>query len=162
MMLRHFLLCSILPHTPANPWGPNSHVQNYPWSPGIPWRPPCLSNPPRATRPHIQVPPTAMLYAPSPIRLHRSGCPILEQIASWDSQRILGEIFQGAPACPLAVPVPRSTHLTHLLSQPILSAHIDPRKNSHPNDPSHIPSSSIVVFTASYANKNDLICVCLD
>ncbi len=68
--------------TPANPWGPNSHVQDYPWSPGIPHgiylR---LSNPPRATRPRIQVPPTAMLYAPSPIRLHHSGCPILEQIA---------------------------------------------------------------------------------
>ncbi len=36
-----------------------------------------LSNPPRATRPRIQVPPTAMLYAPSPIRLHHSGSPIL-------------------------------------------------------------------------------------
>ncbi len=36
--------------------------------------------------------------------------------------------------------VPRSTHLTHLLQQPIPLAHIDPRKNSHPNDPSHIPT----------------------
>ncbi len=111
---------SILPHTPTNPWGPNSHVQDYPWSPGIPH---CvhlrLFNPPRVTWPRIQAPLRAMLYAPSPIRLHRSGCPILEQIAGWDSQRVLGEIFQGTPGCPLAVPVPRSTHLTHLLSQPI-------------------------------------------
>ncbi len=77
---------------------------------------------------------------PSPIRLHHSGCSILEQITGWDSQRILGEIFQGIPRCPLAVTVPWSTHLTHLLPQPIPSAHIDPRKNSHPNDPSHIPT----------------------
>ncbi len=95
-----------------------------------------LSDPPRATWPRIQVPATAMLYAPAPIRLHHSGCPISEQIAGYDSQRIIGEIFQGTPGCPLAVPVPRSTHL---LSQPIPSAHIDPRKTSHPNDPSHIP-----------------------
>ncbi len=104
----------ILPDTPANPWGPNSHVQDYPWSHGIPHgihlR---LSNPPRATRSRIHVPPTAMLYAPSPIRLHHSGCPILEQTAFWESQRIVGEIFQGTSGCPLAVPVPQSTHLTH-------------------------------------------------
>ncbi len=87
-------------------------------------------NPKRATRPRIQVPPTTMLCAPSPIRLHFSGCPILEQTAGWDSQRIVGEIFKGAPGCPLAVPVSRSTHLTLLLPQPIPSAHIDPRKNS--------------------------------
>ncbi len=37
-----------------------------------------------------------------------------------------------------ALPVPRSIHLTHLQSQSIPSAHIDPRKNSHRNDPSHI------------------------
>ncbi len=73
---------SILPHTPANPWGPNSHVKDYPWPPGIPHGVHLrLSNPPRATRPPIRVPPTAMLNAPSPIRLHHSGCPILEQIA---------------------------------------------------------------------------------
>ncbi len=57
------------------------------------------------------------------------------------------------PGCQLAVLVIRSTHLTHLLPQPIPSAHIDPRKKL-PNDPSHIPPhhptwSIIVVFTAS-------------
>ncbi len=75
---------SILVHTPANPWGPNSHVQDYPWSPGIPHGVHLrLSNPPRATRPRLQVPPTAMLDAPSPIRLHHSDWPILEQIAGY-------------------------------------------------------------------------------
>ncbi len=39
------------------------------------------SKPPRATRPRLQVPPTSMLYAPSPIRHHHSGCPILERTA---------------------------------------------------------------------------------
>ncbi len=111
---------SILPHTPPNPWVRNSHAQDYLWSLGIPHgihlR---LSNPPRATRPRIQVPSTAMLYAPSPIRFYHSGCPILEQAAGWDSQRILGEIFQDTPGCPLAVPVPRSTHLIRLLPQHI-------------------------------------------
>ncbi len=66
------------------------------------------------------------------------GLSILEQIAGWYSQHILGEIFQGTPGCPLAVTVPRSTHLTHLLPQPIPSEHITQSKNSHPNDPSHI------------------------
>ncbi len=61
-----------------------------------------------------------------------SGCPILEQTNGCDIQRILGEIFQDTPGCPLAVPDPRSTHLTHLLSQPISSAHIDPRKKLTP------------------------------
>ncbi len=111
----------------------------------------------RATRPRLQVPPTAMLYAPSPIRLQNSDCPILEQTAGWDGQRILGEIFQDTPGCPLSAPVPRSTHLPHLLSQPFLSAHIDHVKNSHPRDPSHHTWSFIVVFAASYANKNDMI-----
>ncbi len=120
---------SILHRTPANPWSPNSHVQDYPWSLGIPHGVHlCTSNPQRATRPRLQVPPTVMLYAPSPIRLHNSGCPILEQTTGWDSQHIVFEIFQDTPGCPLAVPVPRSTHLTHLLSQPIPSAYIDPRK----------------------------------
>ncbi len=69
-------------YTPANPWRPKSHGQDYPWSPGVPYGVNfCLSNPPRATRPRIEVPPTAMLYAPSPFRLHHSGCSILEQIA---------------------------------------------------------------------------------
>ncbi len=31
-------------------------------------------------------------------------------------QRIVGETFQGTPGCPLAVPLPRSTHITHSLS----------------------------------------------
>ncbi len=35
-----------------------------------------------STRKGLQVPPTTMLYTPSPIRLYHSGCPILEQIAS--------------------------------------------------------------------------------
>ncbi len=120
---------SILPHKPAIPWRPNSHVQDYPWSPGIPHGVQLhTSNPQRSTQPRLQVPPTAMMYAPSPIRLHDSGCPILEQIAGWDILRILGEIFRDTPGCPLAVLVPRSTHLAHLLSQPIPSAHIDPCK----------------------------------
>ncbi len=119
---------SILPHRPTNPWRPSNHVQDYPWSHGIPHGVRLrTSNPHRATRPHLQVPPTAMLYAPSPIRLHASGCPILEQTTGWYSQRILGEILQDTPRCSLAVLVPRSTHLTHFLSQPIPSTHIDPR-----------------------------------
>ncbi len=104
---------SILPHTPANPLRPKSHAPDYP---------------PRATRPRIQGPPTAMLYAPSPIFPRNSGCPILEQITDWDSQRLLGEILQDTPGYPLVVPVPRSTHWIHLLPQPISLAHIDPRK----------------------------------
>ncbi len=90
------------------------------------------SNPQRATRPRLQVPPTAMLYVPSPIRLRNAGCLILEQTTGWDSQRILGEMSQGTPGCPLADSVPQSTHLTHTLSQPIPSAHIDPRKKLPP------------------------------
>ncbi len=38
--------------------------------------------PQRATRPRLQAPPKAMLYAPSPIRLHNSRCRILEQTTS--------------------------------------------------------------------------------
>ncbi len=61
-----------------NPWRPNSHIQGYPWSPGIShvvhFR---TSNPQRDRPPSLQVPPTVMLYAPSPIRVHHSGCPIL-------------------------------------------------------------------------------------
>ncbi len=72
-----------------------------------------------------------MVYAPSPIRLHNLGCLILEQTTGWDNQRVLGKIFQGTPGCPLAAPVPRSNHQTHLLSHPISSAHIDPRKTIH-------------------------------
>ncbi len=50
---------SILPHKPANPWRPNSHVQDYPWSPGIPHGVQLhTSNPQRSTQPHRQVPPT--------------------------------------------------------------------------------------------------------
>ncbi len=133
----------ILPHTLANPWGPNSHVQDYWWSPGIRHGVHLrLSNPPRATRPRIQVPQIAMLYTPSPIRLHHSGCPILEQITGWDSQRILGVIFPGTPGYTLAVPVPRSTHLTHLLPQPIPLSHINPRKKLTPKWPfPYIPST---------------------
>ncbi len=71
----------ILPHTPANPWIPNNLVQDYPWSLGIPH---CVhlrtSNPQRATRPRQPLPSTAMLYAPSPTRFHRSDCSVLEQI----------------------------------------------------------------------------------
>ncbi len=102
---------SILPYTLANPWRPNCHVQDYPWSPGIPrgvhLR---IANPQRATRPRLKFSPTEMLYPVSPIRLHNSGCPILEQTAGWNSPRTLGEIFQDTSGCPLAVPVPRSTH----------------------------------------------------
>ncbi len=36
-------------------------------------------NPQRATWPGLQVLPTEMLFATSPIRIHNSGCPILEQ-----------------------------------------------------------------------------------
>ncbi len=76
---KHSVECLV---TVANPWGPNSHVQDYPWSPGIHHGVHVrLYNPARATRPRIQVPPTAMLYAPSPIRLHYSGYPILEHTA---------------------------------------------------------------------------------
>ncbi len=73
-----------------------------------------------------------MLCTSSPIRFHNSGCPILEQITFWDGQRLLGEIFQDTPGCPQAVPVPRNTHQTHLLSQPIPLAHNDPRKKLRP------------------------------
>ncbi len=50
-------------YSPSHTWRPNSHVQVYPLSPGIPHdfhlRP---SNPQRATRPRLQVPPIEMLY----------------------------------------------------------------------------------------------------
>ncbi len=107
---------------PVNPWRPYSHVQDYPW---IILEFPVASTfaHPNRKGPSGQVPPPAMLYAPSPIRLHNSGCPILEQTAGLDSQRILDGIFQDTPGYPLAVPVPRSTHLTQLLSQTISSAH---------------------------------------
>ncbi len=72
----------ILSQTMVNPRRLNSHVQDYPWSPGIPhgihFR---TSNSQRATRPRLQVSPTAMLYAPLSIRLHNLGCPTLEQTA---------------------------------------------------------------------------------
>ncbi len=151
----HYVQFSANKFQPVNPWRPYSHVQDYPWSPGIPHGVHLrTSNPKRATRPRPQVPPTAMLYAPSPIHLHNSGFPILEQTADWDSQRILGGIFKDTPGYPLAAPVPRSTHLTQLLSQPIPSAHIGPRKKTHTQMTlpiySHYPTwSLIVVFTAS-------------
>ncbi len=96
----------------------------------------------------LHVPPTSMLYTPSPIRLHSSDCPILEQITGWDSQRLLGEIFQGTPGCPLAVPVPRSTHLTHLLSKPVPLAYIDPRKKLTPKW--LFPPPHLVVYNSIY------------
>ncbi len=54
--------------------------------------------------------------------------------------------------CPLAVPVPRSTHLTPLLSKPIPSAHINlHKKNSHPNNPSHMPSPPhLAIYSSLY------------
>ncbi len=107
---------------------------------------------PTRNRPRLQVPPAEMFHAPSPIRLHNLGCPILEQTAGWDSQRIISEIFQDTPGHLLAVPVPRSTHITHLLSQPVPSAHIDPRKKLTLKWPfpytNTTPWSFIVVFTA--------------
>ncbi len=56
--------------------------------------------------------------------------------------------------CRLAVPVPRSTHLAHLLSQPIPSAHIDLRKKTQPQMSltmyPHNPTCSLIgVFSAS-------------
>ncbi len=66
------------------------------------------------------------------IRFHHLGTPILEQTAAGDSQRILGEILQDTPVRPLAVPVPRCTHINHILPQPIPSAHINPLKNLTP------------------------------
>ncbi len=96
--------------TLANPWRPNSHVQDYPWSLGISHGVHLrTSNPQMATPPRLQLPPTVMLYAPSPIRPHNSSCHILEQNTVPDSQRLLGEIFQNSPGCPLVAPVPRST-----------------------------------------------------
>ncbi len=82
----------ILSYTPANPWRSNIDVQDYPWSSGIPHGVHLrTSDPQRTTRSRLQVPPTAMLYAPSPIRLHNSSCPIFEQSAGRDSQRIRTE-----------------------------------------------------------------------
>ncbi len=120
---------SILPHTPANPWRPNIHVQDCPWSSGIPHDVHLRkSNQLRATRPRLQVPPTEVLYTPSPIC--HSGCPILEEIVNTSSVKSFKTLMDAhwQPLFP-EVPIP----------QPILSAHIDPRKNSHPNDTSHIP-----------------------
>ncbi len=77
---------------------------------------------------------------------HSFGCNVvchpsqMRLKCGWDSQRILGEIFQGTHGCPLAVPVSWSNHQAHLLPQPIPSSHINPRKSSHLNDPSHIPT----------------------
>ncbi len=56
--------------------------------------------------------------------------------------------------CPRAVPVPRSTHLAHLLSQPIPSAHINLRKKTLTRMtltvyPHHPTWSFKVVFNAS-------------
>ncbi len=127
--------------TPANLWGPFSHVQDYPWSPGIPHgNHLCLSNPPRATRPRIQVPPTAMLHEPSPIRLHRPGSPFWNKLPAAIVNASSVKSFKALLNTRWQFPVPRGTHLTHLLPQPIPSAHIDSHKNSHPNDPSHIPT----------------------
>ncbi len=117
--LKQLLLFSL---TPVNPCRSNIIVQDYPWSCGIPngVRLP-TPNSQRAKRPRLQVPPTEMLYVPSVIFLHHSGCPILEQTADRDSQRIRGEIFQNTPGCPLTVPVPRTTHLPTSSHNPFLS-----------------------------------------
>ncbi len=70
-----------------------------------------------------------------------------------DSQRIVGEIFQGTPGCPLAVPVHDGpTRLTHLLPQPIPSAHIDPRKNSHLMTLLIYPHHPLVVNNSLYCS----------
>ncbi len=87
----------------------------------------------------------AVANSPSP-----SGLIILEQTAGWDSQRILGEIFQGSAGRILAVPVPRSTHLTHLLLQPIPSAHIDPRKKTALMTLPIYPHYPLVVYRGNY------------
>ncbi len=152
---------SLLPHTPVNPWGPNSHVQDYPWFPGLPHDVHLrLSNPPRTTLPRIQVTPTARLYAPSPIRLHHSGCPILEQIPGLSCQRILGEIFQGTPGCPLTAPVPQITHPTHLLTQPLPQHTTSHAKTHTPMTLPIYPHHPLVVYSSIYCSvdqKNDLI-----
>ncbi len=148
---------TILPYTPAIPWRSNIHVQGCPWSSGIPhavhFHTFC---PQRATRPRLQVSTTEMIYVPSPIGLHHSGCTILEQPASSTSQRILGEILQDTPGCPLAVPVPRGTHLTNLRPQSIPSAHIDPRKTITAKWPfPHKPITHMAVFSSlcCFANQ---------
>ncbi len=58
--------------------------------------------------------------------------PFWKKTAFCDSQRILGEVPASTPRCPLAVPAPRSTHLTRLFQQAIPSTHNDPSKNLTP------------------------------
>ncbi len=65
-----------------------------------------------------------MSYPPSPTRFQRSCCPILELTADQDSQCIVGKILRDTSGRQLTVPVPRSTHITQFLTQPIPSAHM--------------------------------------
>ncbi len=125
---------------PSNSFVYSLYVQGYPWAPGIPHGVNLrTSNPQSATRPRLQVPPTAMLYAPSPIRLHNPGCPNLEQIAGWRVNATSVKSFK----------IILDAHWQSLFSEePILPTSSDnpfPQhtsthgKKTHPNHPSHMP-----------------------
>ncbi len=108
----------ILPDSPANPWGPNSHVQDCPWSPGIPHGNHLrLSNPPRATRPRIQVPSTRHRQFAFTIRLSHFGtnCRLRQSTHSrWNLSRH-SWMPTGSP-CSLKYPSNPPPLTTHSLS----------------------------------------------
>ncbi len=97
-----------------------------------------------------------MVQNPSPSTcVQRSSGPVLEQAARGDCERSIRGDIQVATGCTVAVPLPRSSPLTH---PPILPPEFIP--------PCRIPTlcyycnyfwPSIVVFTAHYTNKRDLI-----
>ncbi len=83
-------------------------------------------------------------YALSPIRLHHSGCSILEKLPA----EIVNAFLVKSPGCPLAVTVPRCTHLTHLLPKPH-PQHTATHAKTHTT-----PWSFIVDITASETRIN--------
>ncbi len=132
-----------------------------------PWRPPSHIQP---TKSNVATPTSSTnsdaVRAVANLSTMRA-VPLWNKLPAEVVNALNGEIFQDTPGCPLAVPVPRGTHLTHLLSQPIPLAHIDNVKKSHPNDPSHIPQHPtrplIVVLVCSLDMKETIkrICKCI-
>ncbi len=119
-----------------SPWSPPSYIQtaNY-----------YAATPISSTNREV-VPAIANTLSPFGLSQFGKNCRLRKQ-------RIFGAILQDTPGRQLAAPVPWGTHTTHLLPQPIPSAHIDPRKKNHTQMtlltyPHHPTWSFIVVLTA--------------
>ncbi len=102
-------------------------------------------------RGHAFITQISILYAPSPIRLHQADYPFWNKLPA-EIVNASSVKSAGSAGRILAVPVSRSTHLTHLLPHPIPSAHVDPCKNSALITLPIYPHYPLVVYGGLYCS----------